>query len=133
MAYLARIDRQQDQQQAFVPTLKAVGPSVTSVEFTPLEWSVVRLARLDDLSSLREPGPVRRFYSWLIGRHESRELANPRLEALRRMAVLSWHFGFSVPGEDVSAFLEADYSIEQYELLVTSVRAVVASESRRIH
>ena len=47
--------------------------------------------------------------------------ANPKLESLRRMAVLSWHFGFTVDGEDVAEFIESGFSLEQYELLVISV------------
>ncbi len=39
------------------------------------------------------------------------------------MAVLSWNFGFSIPGEDIADFLSAGFTIEQYELLVSTVRA----------
>jgi hypothetical protein len=91
--------------------------------FTPLEWSIIRLAGGQDLSSVREPGLLRRFYHWVIGRRGNRGLANKQLEALRRIAVLSWHFGFSVAGEDVAAFLSAGFTSEQYELLVASTRA----------
>ena len=55
------------------------------------------------------PGRVRRFWNWLAGRVNP-ELANPQLEALRRIAVLSWHYGFTVAGEDVADFLSAGFS-----------------------
>jgi hypothetical protein len=46
------------------------------------------------------------------------------------MAVLSWHFGFAVAGEDVADFLSAGFTPEQYELLVTSVRAAARPQRR---
>jgi hypothetical protein len=45
--------------------------------------------------------------------------------------VLSWRFGFSVPGSDVADFVAAGFSPDQYELLVSSVRAAVASSIKR--
>jgi hypothetical protein len=120
MAYLARIEPMES--RAVVPTATAQnrGPRAS---FSALEWSIIRLTRGDSLSTIREPGLVRRFYHWLIGRTGNRRLANDRLEALRRIAVLSWHFGFSVPAKDVADFLTAGFTPEQYELLVSSVRA----------
>ena len=119
MAYLARIEPMES--QAVVP-LAIVPTRGPRPDFSALEWSIIRLARGDSLSSIREPGLVRRFYHWLIGRTANRRLANDRLEALRRMAVVSWHFGFLVPGEDVADFLSAGFTPDQYEL-ASSVRA----------
>ncbi len=65
-----------------------------------------------------------------MGRVGSPELANERLEALRRMAVLSWHFGFTVPGDDVASFLSAGFSPDQYELMVLSIRAAISTPQR---
>ena len=132
MAYLARIEAQSAQPIAFLAKVDSA-PLAPEPEFSPLEWSVIRLARVDRMSTLREPGSVGRFVGWLTGTARSYELANPQLEALRRIAVLSWHNGYSVPGEDVAEFLAAGFSPEQYELLVNSVRAVIASSSKRIH
>ena len=94
-------------------------------DFSRLEWSVIRLARVDGLSTLRPAGRLRRSFNWLMGRKGSPELANERLEALRRIAVLSWHYGFTVPGEDVAKFLSAGFSPDQYELMVRSIRAAI--------
>ena len=120
MAYLARIEPFESQPIAFSA---APARPVAEPEFSPLEWSIIRLARGDSLSTIREPGPLRRFVNWLTGRNRNPKLASERLEAIRRIAVLSWHFGFSVPGEDVADFLSAGFTPDQYELLVSAVRA----------
>ena len=65
-----------------------------------------------------------------MGRTGSPQLANERLEALRRMAVLSWHYGFTVPGDDVADFLSAGFSPDQYELMVSSIRAALRVPQR---
>jgi hypothetical protein len=118
MAYLARIEPLDSQPIALLAFAPKPEP-----EFSALEWSIIRLARGDGLSTLREPGPLRRFFSWLIGGSGNPKLANDQLEALRRISVLSWIFGFSIPGEDVADFLSAGFTPDQYELLVSSVRA----------
>lgn len=134
MAYLARIESHTAQPVAFLPRIvPATVPAVPAPEFSALEWSVIRLARVDGLSTLRPPGPVVRFINWLVGRNGNPKLANPQLEALRRMAVLSWHFGFTVPGDDIAEFFAAGFSPDQYELMVHSVRAAVSAGSQRIH
>ena len=118
MAYLARIEPLDSQ-----PIARLAIAAKPEPEFSALEWSIIRLARTDGLSTLRERGPVRRFFNWVVGRSSNPKLANDRLEALRRISVLSWNFGFSVPGEDVADFLSAGFTPDQYELLVSSVRA----------
>jgi hypothetical protein len=120
MAYLARIEPSAGH-QAVLPDVATNAPPTAG--FSPLEWSIIRLSRTQALSTIREPGLLRRFYHWFIGQTAGRRLANDRLEALRRMAVLSWHFGFSAPVEEVADFLSAGFTPEQYELLVSSVRA----------
>lgn len=129
MANLARIEP-----QAAWQTARACMPAndTAKPDFSPLEWSVVRLARLDGLSTLRAPNRWDRFVNWLLGRRGSPELANERLEALRKAAVLSWHFGFSVPGSDVADFLSAGFTPDQYELMVLSIAKVRATPSRKL-
>lgn len=111
-----------------VPT--HIGMANAGGDFSPLEWSVIRLAAVDDLSTLRAPGPLRRFWNWLMGRTGSVGLASPHLEALRRMAVLSWHFGFSVPAEAIADFLSAGFSLDQYDLLAGRIRAASTARQR---
>ena len=127
MAYLAKIEP-----QAASPIMPAGIPAndTAKPDFSALEWSVIRLARVDGLSTLRGQGRLGRFWNWLMGRSGSLELANERLEALRRMAVLSWHFGFTVPGDDVAHFLSHGFSPDQYELMVRSIRAAVSAPQR---
>ena len=127
MAYLAKIEPQAASPMALtgVPANDTARP-----DFSALEWSIIRLARVDALSTLRAPGRIRRFWNWLMGRTGGPELANERLEALRRMAVLSWHYGFTVPGDDVAIFLSQGFSPDQYELMVRSIRAAVSGPQR---
>ncbi len=85
--------------------------------FSALEWSVVMLARHDRPSSLREPGRIARLLAALAGNAINRQLADPKLEALRRMAVLTWHQSYAVPKGELTAFFDAGYSPDHYELL----------------
>lgn len=124
MAYLARI---KPVEATFLSTADPLQHSTAEPRFSDLEWSIIRLARLDRLWTLRASTRVNRFFRRLIGRNPNPALANERLEALRRMAVLSWHFGFTVPGEDLAEFLRAGFSLDQYELLVNTVRSAVSN------
>lgn len=124
MAHLARIEPQTA--EPIAPTGMPANDT-EKPDFSRLEWSVIRLARVDGLSTLREPGRWGRFVNWLTNRKSLPSLANERLEALRKMAVLSWHYGFTVPGEDVAAFFSAGFSPDQYELMVRSIRAAIST------
>ena len=123
MAYLAKIERQ-DSRPVALTTMVAAKP-----DFSALEWSVIRFARLDRLWTIRAAGRIRRFWNWLLARGNP-ELADPKLEALRRMAVLTWHFGFTVPGDDVATFLSAGFSPDQYELMAGSINSALAGKRR---
>ena len=101
--------------------------------FSALEWSVVALAERDKLSSLRQPGRVATAMGTLFGDRHNPRLADARLEALRRMAVLSWFHGFAVHGQDVRDFTAAGYSLDQYETLVASIGAAKARRQRPRH
>ena len=95
-----------------------------------LEWQVVALARRDSISSLRAPNRLTRALGSIFGDTRKPRLADPSLEALRRMAVLSWHQGYSVAPHEVRAFLAAGYSPDQYELMVDSISAALAGDRR---
>jgi hypothetical protein len=119
MAYLARIE---PAHAALVPAAPVpLDEPIPEAQFSDLEWSIIRLAKVDRLWTLRPATRLRRFLNRLLARNPNPTLANPKLESLRRMAVLSWHFGFTVAGEDVAEFIESGFSLEQYELLVISV------------
>lgn len=96
-------------------------PADGRTDFSPLEWTVVLLARRDRISSLNEPGAIARAFGGLfgLGRHSS--LADPRLEALRRLAVHAWHKGYKLPVSEIKRFLAAGFSAGQFETLLASV------------
>ena len=123
MAYMAKIETQNAQ-----PIVLPI-PTAKPADFSPLEWSVIRLARVDRLWTIRAAGRLRRFLNWIAGRGNP-SLANPQLEALRRMAVLTWHYGFTVPSDDISKFLSAGFSPDQYELMAGSINAALSTPRR---
>ena len=85
------------------------------------EWEVIVLARQDGLASLREPSRLALLLDRLFGAGINRRLANPRLEALRRFAVLAWHHGYALPVSAMKAFKEAGYSLDHIELLLAGI------------
>ena len=96
----------------------------TRTSLSALEWSVVALAQRDRMSSLDQPGRLPIALGKVFGtRRRSPHLADPKLEALRRMAVLSWHRGFAVPVHELKAFFRAGFSSDQYETMLTSIGA----------
>jgi hypothetical protein len=61
-------------------------------------------------------------FGTLFGRSRPNpRLADQRLEALRRVAVLGWHYGYTIPTEELRAFLAAGFSLDQYELVQDSI------------
>jgi len=87
-----------------------------------LEWSVVAIAQKDRLSSLKTPGRMSMAMGVIFGKQNANpQLADPRLEALRRMSVLAWHHGFAVPRHEIRRFHEAGFTADQYEMLLASV------------
>lgn len=98
-----------------------------------LEWSVVALAQIQPVRSLREPGRVAAALGALFGRSTERTIPDPRLEALRRVAVFAWHHGWRVPTSELRAFLAAGFSLDQYELVQNSVARGRAATRRRAY
>lgn len=99
-------------------------------QLSPLEWSVVALSRRDPLSSLREPGRAALALRSLF-RHTNLKLADERLEALRRLAVLTWHHSFTVPAREIEAFLAAGFTKAQYEAVAASIATARLSDRGR--
>ncbi len=93
-----------------------------SAGLTRLEWSVVAVASTDRLSTLRRPGRFGVACGYLFGRRPNAELADPRLETLRRIAVLIQHDSSLVPHAEYEAFILAGFTQAQYELLVSKIR-----------
>ena len=99
-----------------VPVVRAKAASLS-----PLEWLVVAIAERDHLSSLRAPGRLATVLGALFGSRRPANLASPRLEALRRMAVMLWQRGDAVAREEIIAFMSAGYSRAQLELVTESI------------
>lgn len=118
--------------QAAVPPPKATVPAARA-RFTALEWSVVALAERDPLSTLRNPSRMAVALGNLFGDTRNPKLADPKLEALRRLAVLTWHHGYRVAESAVRAFVAAGFTLQHYELLagsIVSARVKRRSKSR---
>jgi hypothetical protein len=97
------------------------------------EWSVVRLAREDNMASIRPETGLKRAIRLIFGLERKNPLSDERLEALRRMAVLSWHYGYNIAPSEISEFLAAGYSERQYEMLLDRIVAErVASRGRKM-
>ncbi|MCP3733791.1 hypothetical protein M9979_02710 [Sphingomonas sp. RP10(2022)] len=105
--------------------------SEETLVLTELERSVIGLARSDGMATLRQPGRLSRWLGLLFGVRISPQLADPRLEALRRIAVLSWKRGYSIASAEVKAFVAAGYSPGHYELVVDTIAAARLAETRR--
>ena len=96
-------------------------PTEAPARLSALEWSVVALARKDRLWSLDKPGRIAKAMAVLFKPPHNHMLADERLEALRRIAVLGWHYGYTIPTEELKRFLHAGFSPAQYELLMDSI------------
>jgi hypothetical protein len=98
---------------------------------SPLEWSIVAMAEQYRISSLREPGRFLSALSSLFGVRRANRLANDRLEALRRIAVLAWHYRWNVPKSELHEVLETGFSLDQYELIQKSIGQARSASGRR--
>lgn len=96
-----------------------------------LEWSVVAMAERDGLSSIREPGRFLSALGSVFGIRRPNRLANDRLEALRRMAILAWHHHWNVPKSEIAAFLAAGFTVDHYELVQDSIGHARSARRRR--
>ena len=88
-------------------TTRTVVADTDQPRLTPLEWSVVALARGDPLSSLGKPGRIAVAMCGLFGTRHNPRFACPRLEALRRVAVFAWRRIDALPDSEASMFIEA--------------------------
>lgn len=104
---------------------------VAADRLTALEWAVVALAQRDRLSSLGTPGALSVALGRVFGtRRPAQHLADPKLEALRRIAVLSWHHGVTVPASEIATFFRAGFTAGQYKMMAASIVAARSQEAR---
>jgi hypothetical protein len=121
----------QPQFSAFQPAPAIVGTAPGPARLSALEWSVVAMAERDGLSTIREPSRLITALGSLFGLRRTNRLANERLEALRRIAILAWHHRWNVPKSELASFLEAGFTSDQYELLQTSIGQARSARRRR--
>lgn len=116
VAYLDLTDFRSDAVAA--PVAIEAGASLSA-----LEWQVVGIAQRDRLSSLEAPGRWSRLLALFFGGDRaSPRLADPRLEALRRVAVHAWHKGSEIPQSELASFHAAGFSFAQLQLVLAQVR-----------
>ena len=117
---------------AAAPIVPQADPVPVQAGLSPLEWSVVAIARNERLGSLRQPGRVMAALGSLFGARPRLPLADPKLEALRRLSVLAWHRGDNLPKSEIGRFFSAGFSTHQFETLLTSIgRGRLASTRTR--
>ena len=116
---------------ATAPVTPRHDPLPAKASLTALEWSVVALARRDSLSSLRMPSRMATAFAVLFGGSTDNRLADPRLEALRRVSVHAWYHGFAIPESEVEGFYDAGFSPDHLELVVTSIGRERSQRRRR--
>lgn len=90
--------------------------------FSALEWQVIAIARRDGRRSLATPGRLAVALGMIFGgERPNPRLADARLEALRRFAVLAWHDGEDVAQPEREAFEAAGFTSAHRSLLMASI------------
>ncbi len=107
-----------------------VDPNPATDGFSALEWAVIALAERDPPSSLAVPGRLSLAMGSLFGTTPNPRLADPRLEGLRRFAVLAWQQGYALPSAEFAAFRAAGFMPGQIETLLGSVARRRAQRDR---
>jgi hypothetical protein len=94
------------------------------------EWAVVDFARKDGLWSLSPDGVPARLVRILFGISTPRPLANERLEALRRFAVVAWKRGVVGAGQ-MREFFAAGFSAADARLVLEHVWRALKLQPQR--
>jgi hypothetical protein len=101
-------------------TMLAAPAADRKTGFSALEWSVIALPKRDTIGSLAQPGRLSRPAGGLFGSGMRSRLADPRLEALRRLASVPRERLRSADGGDYR-FLSPGLSEAQMETLIHSI------------
>jgi hypothetical protein len=91
----------------------------TAPAFSAEEAIVLQLAQHEGACSVRTPGRFARFVAWLFAVRHAGPLANARLEALRRAAILARIEG-KLPERDAAALIGFGFSPAQLAVLGTA-------------
>ena len=109
MAYRA-FDAWQPMAAAEPLRIAASGTVFNAPVFTPAERDVIAVARADGTASVRRRTWLTRLAAALFGIAPPNPLANARLEALRRFAVLARVSRGNPPRHEIDAFLAAGFA-----------------------
>jgi hypothetical protein len=109
------------QSNSSAPSVSTLLRLPTDNRLSALEWSVVAVAGRDDLASLKAPSRLARAFASLFPSSRGEGEGDPRLEALRRITILTHRFGESVPLAEIRRFLRAGFSMAQYVTLANSL------------
>ncbi len=93
--------------------------------FRGSEWAVIALARSDSAASLETPGRLRRALESFFKVRRPNRLADPRLEALRRMAVLLRIGRGETSADEHKGFLSAGYTRAQLAALAAHIMKAI--------
>ncbi len=85
--------------------------------FDRLDEAAIEVAQHDGLASLRRPGRIGRFFEQLLGLHVASALADPRLEALRRLAVAARLGSDRIVAREAKAARDAGFTSFQVDAL----------------
>jgi hypothetical protein len=95
------------------PPARATLPRVAEPALTTIERDVISASLRDPVWSLGPSGRVRRALHWTFDVRRPNPLADARLEALRRFAVLVRHFGDRLDSVETDRLALAGYSPSQ--------------------
>lgn len=98
--------------------------AVNEQRFSAEELAVIALSRHDSPATLSAPGRVRRFLDTLFDIRRGNALADPRLEALRRMAILLRRGIDRISSDETARFLASGYSCSHFKALAGHVARV---------
>ena len=93
--------------------------------FTQTEWVVIRLARRERLGGLRPGSRLERLARRLFGLEPATQLANPRLEALRRAAIRCRQDTGTFGRAEMEVLLDVGFGFDQVALLASHARSEV--------
>lgn len=90
---------------------------------TDLDWRVVQIARSDGPRSVLSNARLARLFEFVVGSPLALELANQRLETLRRFCVRAWYRD-RIGTRDVRAFIDAGYSMDDAVKILAHVAGI---------
>ncbi|MDB5584182.1 MAG: hypothetical protein JWR80_9358 [Bradyrhizobium sp.] len=97
---------------------------------TMAERNVIHASLRDPAWSLGPISRVRRAIHWVFDLRRPTPLADPRLEALRRFAVLVRRFGDLLHSAEIDRLGSAGYSASQIRAAARQVAAAIRSDKR---